>query len=320
MADLLRRQWFLIVLLVFLVLAFTWPDQVYALVGSLPSRLLVAGSLFLTAWCLDSRSLARQLTRPLPALLAFGLSYVALPVLGWTASLLLADDLQIGLRIMVCVPCTLASAVVWTRRGGGNEATALAVVLLTTGLSWLITPPLLLLLTGRSVQLDAAAVMGDLVLCLIVPSALGQLCRLSRRLAEVARQHRGRLSVIAQLLVLMIILKAGSGAGLALRDPSAVVSPVTWGVAIAAVLVTHLAGLGLGLWSAGRCGFDGPEQTAVAIGCSQKTLPVALMLFEGFFREAYPLAVMALVFYHVGQLVVDTPIADALARRRNRPC
>jgi hypothetical protein len=42
---------------------------------------------------------------------------------------------------------------------------------------------------------------------------------------------------------------------------------------------------------------------------------VALFLLKGYFRE-YPLAVVSLLFYHVGQLVVDTFVADLLAHRK----
>ena len=54
----------------------------------------------------------------------------------------------------------------------------------------------------------------------------------------------------------------------------------------------------------------------MAFACSQKTLPVALLLFESYFKQEYPLAVLPLVFYHVGQLAVDTVIADHLRERQ----
>ncbi len=77
----------------------------------------------------------------------------------------------------------------------------------------------------------------------------------------------------------------------------------------------HLTALFAGLWSSKALGFDRPSQIAVAFACSQKTLPVALLLFETYFKDAYPLAVVPMVFYHVGQLIVDTFIAQELARR-----
>ncbi len=77
---------------------------------------------------------------------------------------------------------------------------------------------------------------------------------------------------------------------------------------------THLLALVLGMMSGRLLGMDRGSQVAVGFAGSQKTLPVSLYLFEMYF-QAYPLAVVPMAFYHVGQLVVDTFIADALAPR-----
>src|SRR5262249_29847649 len=81
----------------------------------------------------------------------------------------------------------------------------------------------------------------------------------------------------------------------------------------------HLAALASGFWSSRGLGFGRPDRIAVAFGCSQKTLPVALFLFEAYFKEGYPLAVVPLVFYHVGQLVVAPFLAAGLAPRGGGP-
>jgi sodium/bile acid cotransporter 7 len=80
-----------------------------------------------------------------------------------------------------------------------------------------------------------------------------------------------------------------------------------------ACLAVHLIGLALGFWSSRALRFDRPNQIAVAIACSQKSLPVALFLYQTY-SEVYPLAVIPLAIYHVGQLIVDTIIAERMAR------
>ena len=84
--------------------------------------------------------------------------------------------------------------------------------------------------------------------------------------------------------------------------------------ALTAVSV-HTLALGFGFATSRLLRFDRGEAIAVAFSCSQKTLPVSLFLFDGYFKDAYPLAVVPMVFYHVGQLVVDTFIADELGRK-----
>src|SRR5262245_60352212 len=85
--------------------------------------------------------------------------------------------------------------------------------------------------------------------------------------------------------------------------------------AAGACVAVHLAALALGLGGGKALGLDGPARTAVAFAGSQKTLPVAMLLFERYFQAAHPLALLPLAFYHFGQLLVDTVIADALAPR-----
>src|SRR5262249_12557192 len=140
MRAFLAKRWFLLLLLAGLTLAGLRPGWLRPVVEPVPPRAVVACALFLMAWGLDSRSLGRSLLRPLPALWAVAISYGALPALAWGVGRLMPlDDLRIGLMISASVPCTLASAVLWTRMAGGNEATALLAIMLTTCTSWLAT-------------------------------------------------------------------------------------------------------------------------------------------------------------------------------------
>jgi len=80
-------------------------------------------------------------------------------------------------------------------------------------------------------------------------------------------------------------------------------------------LMLHLAVLLFGMWSSKGLGFDRGNQIAVGIAGSQKTLPVSLILFDAYFTH-FTLAVIPMVFYHFGQLIADTFIADRLAGRQ----
>src|SRR5262245_9156311 len=126
MRAFLRQRWFLLLLLGGVALAWLRPDWLRPATRWLEPRAAVAPALFLMAWTLESRSLLSAFLQPWPALWAVGISYGALPALGWLAGTLLPDaDLRLGLLIVASVPCTLASAVLWTRMAGGCDATAL---------------------------------------------------------------------------------------------------------------------------------------------------------------------------------------------------
>jgi sodium/bile acid cotransporter 7 len=80
---------------------------------------------------------------------------------------------------------------------------------------------------------------------------------------------------------------------------------------VAACAVVHVAALAAGLASSRGLGFGRPQQVAVAFTCSQKTLPVAMLLQERYFSE-YPLALVPLAIYHLGQLLLDSFVAEHL--------
>ncbi len=316
MTPFLARRWFLLALLLGVGLAGLRPEDLHQATRFLEPRLVVAPALFLMAWTLESRGLVRSLARPLPALWAVALSYGLVPASAWLASPLLpVPDLRIGLFIMAGVPCTLASAVLWTRLAGGDEAIALLVVLLTTSSSWLVTTGWLFLATGQAVALDPASLMRDLALVLVVPVAVGQLCRAVPLLLRVATRYKAMLGVLSQLLVLAIILRAAVDVSLGLRQQRLPVSAAALLLAAVVCAGIHLGVLAAGWWSGRVLRFDRGRRIAVAFSCSQKTLPVALYLFDAHYKDAYPLAVVPLACYHVGQLVLDTFIADRFRRR-----
>jgi sodium/bile acid cotransporter 7 len=308
MRRFLAKRWFLLLLCGGVTLTFIRPEWVRPAVAWLPPRGVVAVALFLMAWGLDSRRLYIAAVRPWPALWAVAVSYVALPLFALLAGTLLPLDLALGLLIIASVPCTLASAQLWTRMAGGNEAVALLVVMLTIGASWLATTWWLTVAAPVRAEVRPGVMMADLFAVLIGPVGAGQLARLIPGMPETAIRHRTPLSAVAQLLVLSIILKATVDVPECVSNLTALAVPAT----ILACAGTHLAALALGFWGGRALRFARADCVAVAFAGSQKSLPVALSLFQVFYHDSYPLAVVPLAFYHVGQLVMDTFIADKL--------
>jgi sodium/bile acid cotransporter 7 len=316
MRAMLARHWFLLALVVGLGLTLALPDPLRPLARWIDPRLTVAAALFLMAWTMPGKALADELRRPWPAAWAVAVSYGIVPALAWLLGQVAPlPDLGVGLVLVSSVPCTLASAVLWTRLAGGNEATALLTVLGTTLASWLLTTAWLTGTTGTAVALDPVPMMLDLAACLVLPVAAGQLARRPPASARFADRHRRLLGAAAQVFVLAIVLKAGVTVGTRLLEGSARLTPGVVAAGVALAVGLHLLALFVGLGSSRVLGFDRGRQIAVAFAGSQKTLPVSLLLFEQYFTDAYPLAVLPLLFYHVGQLVLDTPIAHRLRER-----
>ncbi len=307
----LRQRWFLCALLASVSLALALPHVVHPWTQELPPQLVVALALFLMAWTMPSRSLAGELRRPWASLWAMAISYGFLPGAAWLLGIVAPADVKIGLLLAASVPCTLASCVLWTRLAGGNEATALLTVLGCTLSSWFVTTFWLATTTGTQVEIPAATMMLDLALTLILPVALGQGLRLSPAGRHFADRHKRPLGVVSQLIILAIVLKAAAAVGLKIHDGRELKVDL---LLLSGVLAfgLHLLALYVALWSSAAWGFDRPRCLAVAFAGSQKTLPISLMLFDRYFIEAFPLAVVPLLFFHVGQLLLDTFIAERM--------
>jgi sodium/bile acid cotransporter 7 len=145
---------------------------------------------------------------------------------------------------------------------------------------------------------------------LVLPVVAGQLLRLVPGVPALALRLRRANSVTARLLVATTLVAATALAAGRLGQTSLDMVALT----ALACLTVHLAGLLLGLLAGRLVGLDRSDRIAVGFAGSQKTLPVGLMLF-GYYHADYPLAVLPLVVYHAGQLLVDTLIADRLASR-----
>jgi sodium/bile acid cotransporter 7 len=266
-----------------------------------------------SSWTLETRSLGRAFARPWPALWALVVSYGLLPALGILGGGLLADqDASLGLLLVTSVPCTLTSAVIWTRLAGGDDATALLITFLTNCTSWLATTAWLTLAAGAvGTPLVAAPLMLRLFLILVVPVGVGQLLRAPVVLRRVATDHKIMLGVAARLLTVAVMLKAAVEVRTRLGDGQATPGLVTLAIAAVVCVAVHLLALAAAWWSSRAFRFDRPSRIAVAFAGSQKTLPVSLILFDAYFRDR-PLAVVPIVFYHFGQLIADTFIAERL--------
>jgi sodium/bile acid cotransporter 7 len=160
--------------------------------------------------------------------------------------------------------------------------------------------------------MNAGTMMLELLLVLILPVAGGQLLRLWPRFTRGVDQWKSALGVLSQLLILVVVLKGSAEAASRLRDSLNLGDAgLLLAVAVLSVAV-HLTALTIGWFGAKWLGFDRSTRVATAFGGSQKSAPVALLLFEQYLQVAHPLALVPVICYHAGQLIVDTMIADRL--------
>ena len=141
------RSLVLVALVALLVAGMGWPRAMRPLVGWMNGDWVVAFVTFIMALPLETSAIWGTVRRPGAAWLGAFMNAAVCPPLGWLASRVLPPELAIGVIVATTVPCTLATAAVWTRRAGGNDAVAFLVTMITNLACFLVVPGWLWLLS-----------------------------------------------------------------------------------------------------------------------------------------------------------------------------
>jgi sodium/bile acid cotransporter 7 len=323
LSRLWRQSWFLLALLAVLAAGLAAGlgarRAADAFVGAVSPSVTTAVVVFLMAYSLDSRRLRESLRRPSAAVLGSTVNLGVLPALAAAGAPLLAPpDLALGLVVTAISPSTLATASVFTRRAGGNDAISLLVTLLTNVACVAVTPLWLRALVSEHAEVRTAEVVRQLALCVLLPTLVGQLCLLPRAGRATADRHRARIELVSQLLVLLVVSTAAVRAGLELRRHEAWPSAGDLVAMAVLCLAVHAAGLAGGWWGGGVLRLAPADRIATAIAGSQKTLPVSLLIAASpsVASADAPFVIFPPLAYHAIQLVLDTAIVDAWRRPR----
>jgi sodium/bile acid cotransporter 7 len=315
MRAFLHQRWFLFALVGVLAAGMMWPAALGPAVGWVRGDVLVAVVTFIMALPLATGTLWGAVRRPGPAWLAAGLNSGVAPLLGWAISQPLPPVLAQGVVVATIVPCTLATAAVWTRRAGGNDAVAFLVTMITNLACFLVVPAWLRLLVGVHAEIDYGRIVWGLIVSVVLPIVAAQLLRQWRPMGEWATRRKHVLSSAAQVGVLLMVLIGAVECGVRLERVSdgSILSAGNLVMMVLAVTVAHVALLILGLLLSRALRIARTDAIAVAFSGSQKTLMVGAYVA----MSVGPLAILPMVAYHAAQLVVDTLVADWWRGRGN---
>jgi sodium/bile acid cotransporter 7 len=312
------QSWFLIALLAVLAVG-SWQSENLLWLTKLSTlrNSVVVSVIFIMALGVPLADILKQVAKPVPTLLASAINMIFLPIAAWTVGPLLPPELAGGLIVASAIPCTLASAAVWTRRAGGDDTIAMLVMLITNATCFVVTPLWLALLLGRVVELNTFKLISDLFLLVLLPSIFAQILRLqSAPVAQWANRYKLTLSTLAQAGILFMVLLGAIQLNLPSVDPtsaaptSASAATSIWQrVSIIPTALTacalHGVALALGWYTAVGLGLSRRETIGVAISGSQKTLMVGLQLCLD-----CGVSILPMIMYHIGQLLMDTFLAD----------
>lgn len=266
--------------------------------------------MFLMAFPLESRALAKTVARPWATLIATVDCYLFVPFLAWAGSWFLNESEAAGLVVVSAVPCTLAMASVLTARAGGNEAAALLATIVTNGTCFIATPLIVWLLLGRDAEIPAGQLATTLLLYVLLPIVAGQLLRLSGRMAAAGSSGKSMLNAGAQAGVLFMVV-VGMATTTQKLEGSGIEALDVFKTALVC-LVIHLLAFAGGCEGARWVGLPRGDRIAAAFAGSQKTLMAGLLICV-----TLKVSLLPMVTYHLIQLVIDTLIADRLAERKH---
>ena len=318
MKSFLIHRWFLLSLAAVMAVGLFGSDVLLPVANCVPLRYgIVAVVLFLMALPLEARVMWRTIRRPAAPLLGVAMNSMAMPLLVWLfvtvlGAALLGGELSLGLLVVAATPCTLASAAVWTRRAGGNDAVSIMVTVITNASCFLVTPFWLLHMTGQEAEIDASAMITTLALVVVLPMTLAQLARLARAVGHWATRNQTPLGVLAQLGVLSTILIGSIQTGQRFGGGSASPGLGQLLMLLVSIVGIHVAILTAGMLLARLLKMERRDGIAVGLAGSQKTLMVGLQVCMELGFNIIPM-----VAYHISQLLIDTLIADRL--RRDQP-
>ena len=319
MGERLRHHWFLIGLALAVSSGIVVPALGTAIREHGPLLpLLTATSLFLSGVGLETKGL-REGADPRGVLLGISSTYVVAPALAvlfagfWGPSRLggAGTDGYFFFEAMMIVAAqagTIASAPALTLVAGGNQGLALLITLSTNLMTSFVTPLILRLTLGVVVSFPIGHMMLEDSCVVLLPVLIAQLVH--RRFWGRLRRFSPAIVHTSQLIILVFVYTGVAAAASHLSQrPALIVAFVATAASLHGSLLiwNHRAASWLGLSPGNR--------TAVVFCGSQKTLPNGIYLWSRFFPEN-PHGALALVCYHLFQLVLDSLLVPWLAPKR----
>ncbi|TWT83154.1 Sodium Bile acid symporter family protein [Planctomycetes bacterium CA13] len=304
----IKRQWFLIALATCFCIGFFASETLQPLLAMTTLRSAIVFSvMWIMGVTLKADAVRQSLARPLPTLLAIGINVLVVPLLCLPAQAILPASAFGGLFVVSLVPCTLASAAVWTRKADGNDSIALMTTVVTNLACIFVIPIGVSLVLARQADISAIEQMRKLATIVVAPLVIAQTMR-TIGVAKWADRNKIRLSLLAQFGILsMVVFGAIASAGMIQNADESGVSSIgmTTATLVFLVIAIHLSAFGIGILVSRATGADRASQVAVGFGGSQKTLMVGLQI-----AIDLGVSVIPMLMYHLFQLTIDTVIAE----------
>ena len=219
-------------------------------------------------------------SRPKDVVIGCLAQFTVMPLLAWTLARLFALDeaLTVGVVLVGCCPGGTASNVI-TYLAKGDLALSVGMTGVSTVLAPVMTPLLVLLLAGKTVDVDVAGMLLSILWVVILPIVAGLVVkRLWPRQTTAATAYLPALSTLAICAIVLIVIAANAAK---LMSSGLIV--------ILVVMLHNVGGLAVGYAIGTVLGLPAAKRKAVSIEVGMQNSGLASSLATLHFA-AYPMA------------------------------
>jgi len=245
------------------------------------------------------------LSRPKDVIIGCLAQFTIMPLLAWTLSRVFTLDeaLAVGVVLVGCCPGGTASNVI-TYLAKGDLALSVGMTAVSTVLAPVMTPLLVWLLAGKTVDVDVAGMLLSILWVVILPVVAGLTIKwLWPKLTEKATAYLPAVSSLAIAFIVLIVISANAH------------KLLLGGMVIVAVVVLHnLCGLGLGYLIGRLLHLPAPKRKAISIEVGMQNSGLASSLATLHFAT-YPMATIPGAIFSVWHNISGAIVARIYARK-----
>ena len=306
------RYWFLSMLVLMIPAGLWLPEGGRAIKETgWVTPVLVGVMMAVSGFTLDTGKLHRQAANLGAIALVLFSTYCLAPAVAYGLAFWLqpADHPHFltAVMIMAAQASSLASALALTVLSRGNQELALIFTLLSSSLTVVLTPLVLQVSIGTSVEIPLGQMILKMLLVVVMPVALGQALR--QFLWNKAKPLFKGIRLVPQLIILVFVYSGFSVATGQINGNADVVLRI---VVVSALL--HAILLAWNFCMSVLLRMDSGTGTAIVFCGSQKTLPNGIYIWQQFF-DHIPIGALPLALYHLIQLIADTLLVPLFERR-----
>ena len=245
------------------------------------------------------------ISRPRDVIVGCVAQFTIMPLLAWTLSRVFALDeaLTVGVVLVGCCPGGTASNVI-TYLAKGDLALSVGMTATSTLLAPVMTPLLVWLLAGKTVDVDMAGMLLSILWVVILPIMTGLTVKwLWPRFTDKTTAYLPAVSSLAIAFIVLIVISANAH------------KLLLGGMVIVAVVVLHnLCGLGFGYLMGRLLRLPAPKRKAISIEVGMQNSGLASSLATLHFA-AYPMATIPGAIFSVWHNISGALVARLYTRK-----